>query len=52
VWIYPLKQREKVRRKAKAAGLFQVTHHGVSGRKLSASNSRNPFDHVIGLEAK
>jgi hypothetical protein len=52
VWISPLEQREKARRKAKANGLFQKTRHGLPGRKLSASNSRNPIGHVIGLEAK
>jgi hypothetical protein len=52
VWISPLKQREKARSKPKATGLFQGTHHGATGRKLSASNSRNPIGHVIGLEAK
>ena len=52
MWISPLKQGEKARRKAKATVLFQATRYGVSGRKLSASNSRNPIGHVIGLEAK
>ena len=52
VWISPLKQGKKMRSKAKATGLFQGTHRGVSGRKRSASNLRNPTGHVIGLETK
>jgi hypothetical protein len=52
VWIFLLKQREKARSKAKVTGLFQGTRHGMTGRKLSANNSRNPIGHVIGLEAK
>ena len=52
LWILPLKQREKARRRAKANGLSQKTQHGPNGRKLSGSNLRSRVDHAIGLEAK
>src|SRR5258708_6037480 len=52
VWIFPLNKGEKGRGRGRATGLFKRPRHGVSGRKLSPSNSRNPTGHVIGLETK